>query len=78
MNKPYVHDGVVQTVVLWNTRDLGYLAVYASVLVTQNRLAPGAHALQAGRLGQIDVRNSEIILGAPMLFNKSNIDRFDF
>ena len=25
INKPYVHGGVVQTVVLWNTRDLGYL-----------------------------------------------------
>ena len=51
INKPYVHDGVVQTVVLWNTRDLGYLAVYASALVAQNRLAPGATALEAGRLG---------------------------
>jgi rhamnose transport system permease protein len=78
INKPYVHDGVVQTVVLWNTRDLGYLAVYASALVTQNKLAAGARALQAGRLGQIEVRDSEIILGAPMLFNKGNIDRFDF
>jgi len=24
------------------------------------------------------VRDTQIILGAPMLFNKSNIDRFDF
>ena len=78
INKPYVHDGVVQTVVLWNTRDLGYLAVYASTLVTQNKLAPGARTLSAGRLGQIEVRGREIILGAPMLFNRSNIDRFDF
>jgi rhamnose transport system substrate-binding protein len=78
INKPYVHDGVVQTVVLWNTRDLGYLAVYASALVTQNKLAPGARTLQAGRLGQIEVRGSEIVLGAPMLFNRGNIDRFDF
>jgi rhamnose transport system substrate-binding protein len=78
INKPYVHGGVVQTVVLWNTRDLGYLAVYASALAAQGRIAPGAKTLQAGRLGQIEVRNSEIILGAPMLFNRSNIDRFDF
>jgi rhamnose transport system substrate-binding protein len=78
INKPFVHDGVVQTVVLWNTRDLGYLAVYASALVTQHALAPGARVLNAGRLGQIEVRDSQIILGAPMLFNKSNIDRFDF
>jgi rhamnose transport system substrate-binding protein len=78
INKPYVHDGVVQTVVLWNTRDLGYLAVYASALVTQHVLTPGARVLTAGRLGQIEVRDSQIILGAPMLFNKGNIDRFDF
>jgi len=78
INKPYVHDGVVQTVVLWNTRDLGYLAVYASALVAENKLAPGARSLTAGRLGQIEVRDSQIILGAPMLFNKGNIDRFDF
>ena len=78
INKPYVHDGTVQTVVLWNTRDLGYLAVYASALAAENRLAGGAHTLQAGRLGGIEIRGSEIILGAPMLFNRSNIDRFDF
>jgi rhamnose transport system permease protein len=78
INKPYVHDGVVQTVVLWNTRDLGYLAVYASALVAEHKLAPGARSLTAGRLGQIEVRDSQIILGAPMLFNKANIDKFDF
>jgi rhamnose transport system permease protein len=78
INKPYVHDGIVQTVVLWNTRDLGYLAVYASTLATENRLAQGAHAFQAGRLGAIEIRGSEVILGRPMLFNRSNIDRFDF
>jgi rhamnose transport system substrate-binding protein len=78
INKPYVHDGVVQTVVLWNTRDLGYLAVYASALATENKLAPGARTLSAGRLGQIEIRDGQIILGAPMLFNRANIDRFDF
>src|SRR5436190_19152305 len=51
INKPYVRDGVVQTVVLWNTRDLGYLAVYASVLASQHKLEAGARELQAGRLG---------------------------
>ena len=78
INKPYVHEGVVQTVVLWNTRDLGYLAVYASVMVAQHRLSPGGRTLDAGRLGTIEVRDTQIILGAPMLFNRSNIDRFDF
>jgi rhamnose transport system permease protein len=78
INKPYVHSGVVQTVVLWNTRDLGYLAVYASALTVAQRLAAGATTFAAGRLGKIDVRDSQIILGPPLLFNKANIDRFDF
>src|SRR5437016_6159751 len=28
--KRYIHDGVVQSIVLWSTRDLGYLTAYAS------------------------------------------------
>ena len=38
INKPYVHDGVVQTVVLWNTADLGYLTVHAGPLLAQAAL----------------------------------------
>ncbi len=47
-------------------------------MVAQHRLSPGARALDAGRLGTIEVRDTQIILGAPMLFNNSNIDRFNF
>jgi rhamnose transport system permease protein len=78
MNKPYVHEGVVQTVMLWNTADLGYLTVYAGALMAQNKLAPGATSIEAGRLGQVAIRGSEIILGPPLLFTKENIDKFDF
>src|SRR5687768_5338975 len=78
MNKPYVHEGVVQTVMLWNTADLGYLTVYAGALMAQNKLAPGATSIEAGRLGTIGIRGSEVILGPPLLFTKDNIDKFDF
>ena len=78
MNKPYVHDGWVQTVVLWNTRDLGYLTVLASSLLARNALPPGTTSFPAGRLGTIQIRGSEIVLGAPVMFTKANIDRFDF
>ncbi len=52
MNKPYVHAGVVQTVVLWNTRDLGYLAVYAGSRLAAGTLAAGAHSIDAGTAGR--------------------------
>jgi rhamnose transport system permease protein len=78
MNKPYVHDGWVQTVVLWNTKDLGYLTVLAGSLLAQNTISSTTSSFEAGRLGTIQIKGSEIILGAPVMFTKANIDRFDF
>lgn len=78
MNKPYVHAGVVESVVLWNTVDLGYLTVYAANALSSGKLKRGDHELAAGRLGKIEVADDEVRLGAPFVFNKSNIDRFNF
>jgi rhamnose transport system permease protein len=78
ISKPYIHSGIVQSVVLWSTRDLGYLTVYASVLEVQKELRIGATSLQAGRLGTLQVRGSEIILGEPLIINKANVDQMDF
>jgi rhamnose transport system substrate-binding protein len=78
MNKPYVHEGVVQTVVLWNTTDLGYLTVHAAAQLARKTLIAGATSLPAGRLGIVQIRGSEIILGEPLRFTKANIDLFNF
>ncbi len=76
--KPYVHAGVIQSVVLWNTRDLGYLTVLAADALASGKLRPGQTSLDAGRLGKIEVRKDQVILGAPFFFKADNIDRFDF
>jgi rhamnose transport system substrate-binding protein len=78
INKPYVHEGWAQTVVLWNTRDLGYLTIHAAVQLLQGSLGEGAQSMRAGRLGELEIRNSEIILGPPLSFTRDNIDQFDF
>jgi rhamnose transport system permease protein len=78
ITKPYVHEGVVQTVVLWSTRDLGYLSVFASSLLAEGKIPPGAGSIQAGRLGSLRIQGSEIILGNPLIINRSNIDQLDF
>jgi rhamnose transport system substrate-binding protein len=78
MNKPYVKAGIVESVVLWNTLDLGYLTVYAASALSNGKLKRGDHELPAGRLGKIEVAEDEVRLGAPFIFNKSNIDRFNF
>jgi rhamnose transport system substrate-binding protein len=76
--KTYIHDGVVPMIALWNTHDLGYLAVVASADVVSGKLAAGATSMDGRRLGKIEVRGDEIILGAPLVIDKSNVDRLDF
>jgi len=78
MCKSYVKSGVIESIVLWNTRDLGYLTVVASNAIANGTLKPGDTSLDAGPLGKIDVVKDEIRLGKPFVFNKSNIDQFDF
>ena len=76
--KRYVHDGIIQSVVLWNTGNLGYLTVFTAAELVKGRPQPGAKSLNAGRLGPVEVSGTEVILGKPMIFNKANIDQFDF
>jgi rhamnose transport system permease protein len=76
--KPYIHGGSVQSIVLWNTRDLGYLTVYAGWLDVEHKIEPSGTSLSVGRLGKLSVRGSEIVLGTPLVINKANIDKLDF
>jgi rhamnose transport system substrate-binding protein len=77
-NKSYVHQGITDCVVLWNTMDLGYLTVYAAHALKRGTLRPGDRSIQAGRLRNIEILGDNILLGSPFVFNKGNIDRFDF
>ena len=76
--KAYVHDDWIQSIVLWNTRDLGYLTVHAAQAVQNGALKPGATSFAAGRLGTLKVEGDQIILGKPFIFDRSNIDQFNF
>lgn len=77
--KPYVEKGCVKSVVLWNPVDLGYAAMYVMRATADGTLKPGDTSVKAGRLGELHVINgSEILLGSPYIFDKSNIGNFDF
>ncbi len=77
-NKRYVHDGVTESVILWNTMDLGYLTIYAGTALAKDQLKPGAKSFTAGTLGTFEIKGDNILLGKPFIFNKGNIDQFDF
>ena len=77
-NKRYVHDGVTDSVILWNTEDLGYLTVYSANALAKDELKAGDKKVKAGALGEFDINGDNIMLGKPFIFNKANIDNFDF
>ena len=69
--KPYVESDCVKSVVLWNPVDLGYAAVYVMRAVVDGKLTAGATAVEAGRLGKLQVVNgSEILLGPPFVYTQ--------
>jgi rhamnose transport system permease protein len=78
MCKPYIHAGIVDCIVLWNTGDLGYLTVQAAAALKSGKLGPGVTSFKAGRLGSLEVKDGEVLLGKPFVFNAENVDQFDF
>jgi rhamnose transport system permease protein len=78
MCKPYIHAGIISSIVLWNTGDLGYLTVHAAHALATGRLATGATSIDAGRLGTIAIAGDQILLGKPFVFTRENVDAFDF
>src|SRR5262245_19277010 len=77
-NRRYVKEGVTESVILWKVQDLGYLTIHAAKSLVDGTLKPGATTYQGGRAGQVTVQGDNILLGTPFIFNKSNIDQFDF
>ena len=78
--KKFVNDGTIDAFELWDPAKLGYLAAYAAVNVGSKKLT-GAQGQKftAGKLGSYTVGpNSTIILGPPTVFNKANINQFNF
>lgn len=77
-NRKYVKDGITETVILWKTEDLGYLTIYAAQALVRGGLTSSDRALKAGVFGEFEIQGDNILLGKPFLFNKLNIDDFDF
>jgi len=78
--KKFVKDGTVQAFELWDPAKLGYLAAYAGIELASKKFSatPGA-TFTAGKLGSFKVASDKsVLLGPPQVFNKANIDQFNF
>lgn len=78
--RPYVKNGTVPAFVLWSPPDLGYLSVYAAVRYLDGAITgKKGEKFEAGKLGKRTMLpNGEILLGPGYVFDKSNIDQFQF
>ncbi len=74
--KPYVREGFIEAVVLWNTKDLGYLAVAVPAALARGVQLAGQTSFDAGRLGKVVIEGSQVVLGQPVIYRKDNIDQF--
>jgi len=74
--KQYIDRGVLKQFVLWSPVDLGYLTVHTAYRLVKG--LPVDQPFEASRLGTVEVEGSEVILGNPIVFDKSNIDQYDF
>ena len=77
-NKAYVHEGITDSLILWNTADLGYLAVLTARGVVDGKVKAGDPTFPAGHLGVVNLDGDNVLLGKPFSFTKENVDQFDF
>ncbi len=78
--RDYVKSGASPEFALWNPSDLGYLAIYTlnAIATGQIKGQPG-DKFKAGKLGDYTVlQDGTVLLGPPTIFNKDNIDKFNF
>ena len=78
--RDYVKSGACPEFALWNPSDLGYLAIYALDAIATGKMKgmPG-DTFTAGKLGSYTVlQDGSVLLGPPTIFNKDNIDNFNF
>ena len=78
--RKFVEDGTVEAFELWDPGKLGYLAAYAAAALASGQISgKQGEKFTAGELGEYTVaEGGEVLLGPPQVFDKQNIDEFDF
>ncbi len=78
--REYVKSGAAPAFALWNPGDLGYLAIYTLNAISTGQIQGKAgDTFKAGRLGSYTIdKDGTILLGKPTVFDKTNIDTFNF
>ncbi|WP_375480977.1 substrate-binding domain-containing protein [uncultured Jatrophihabitans sp.] len=81
--RKYIKDGTVTSFELWNPSNLGYLAGYAAAWLASGKSLANGTTFTAGSLNKTYTISSadgglSVVLGPPTVFDKTNIDQFNF
>lgn len=78
--KTYIKDETnpLNTGVLWNCADLGYLAIQGAYQLITGDITSDSTSINAGRLGEKVIEDKQCILGDALIFDASNVDEFDY
>lgn len=78
--RPFIKSGTIKEVCLWNPTDIGYGAIYMAKAQLDGKLPDEVGAsLEAGRLKSLKfIAKDTVLLGEPLVFDRNNIDDFDF
>ncbi|MFI6948088.1 rhamnose ABC transporter substrate-binding protein [Streptomyces sp. NPDC050422] len=78
--RAYVKNGTVEGFELWDPAKLGALAAHTAVALESGQITGAAgETFKAGDLGSFTIgKDGVVLLGKPTVFDKSNIDQFQF
>ena len=78
--KTYIKDDEhpMNAGMLWNCMDLGYLAVQVAYQLKNGDITTESTSVNAGRLGTKEIADSECVLGDALIFDKTNVDNFNY
>lgn len=72
----YINDGVIEDIILWSPKKLGYLTVALANDFLNGKFPTDQQEIP--NIGNIRVEDNEVIMGQPIFFTKENINQYDF
>ena len=64
--------------VLWNCMDLGYLCIYTGYLLATGEINGSSSSVNANRMGTKEIVDGMVLLGPALIFDKNNVDKYDY
>ncbi len=76
----YIEDDTnpLNTGVLWNCMDLGYLSVQTAAQLVSGEITADSSSITAGRMGEKEIVDGMVVLGDALVFDASNVSEFDY